>query len=57
MMLVIKGHNTLGIRLLDGAGNNSLPINPDTKLWWYKINIANGYTVKKDKFFILFRHP
>jgi hypothetical protein len=57
MLLVIKGHNTLGIRLLYGAENNSLPINPDTKLWWYKIYIAKGYTVTKDKFFILSRDP
>jgi hypothetical protein len=54
---VIQDHNTLGIRLLDGAENNSLPINPDTKLWWYRIDIANGYTVTKDKFFILSQHP
>jgi len=57
MILVIKGQKTLGIRLLDGAENKSLPINPDTKLWWYKIDIASGYTVTKDKLFILFRHP
>jgi len=54
---VIKGHFTLGIRLLDGTENNSLPINPDTKLWWYKIDTTDGYTVTKDKFFILSWHP